>query len=305
MKESKHDFYLVRGIEMDKKIFVMLVNTATNALLSLCKIIIGFVFNSTLLMADGIHSASDLLTDLFSIIGLKFAKKPQDKEHPFGHGSLEYASSLTVSILIFLMAYNLFAELITDWNVLSSHVSMIVLGVSFGTFLVKWALSIYVLYQARKLDSHTLFSSGVESKADAYSTIIVIAGLLVTHLGLQYNIQYLLYAEKIATLFVVGMLFKAALCIYLASARGIAGGVASEEIKQGYLEQVKGYAPDVEIKDIVVLKQGIHYNVHLDLAFKKMTPLQLASNKINDIKSLLYKDNRISRVTTSFVTSEA
>ncbi len=84
-----------------KQFFVMIVNAITNILLSLSKVGVGFVYNSQLLIADGIHSASDLLTDFFSIIGLKFANKPKDEAHPFGHGNLEYASSLTVSVLIF------------------------------------------------------------------------------------------------------------------------------------------------------------------------------------------------------------
>lgn len=290
---------------MDKKMFVMIVNTVTNASLSLFKIVIGFLFQSSLLVADGLHSASDLLTDLFAIIGLRFASKPQDEEHPFGHGSLEYASSLTVSIIIFGMACQLFMELINEWSIPTTHVSMTVLGASFVAFIVKWILSVYVLYQAKKLDSHTLLSSGIESKADAYSTIIVIAGLLITHVGLLYNMPILVYAEKVATLFVVMMLFKAALTIYLASARGIAGGIASDEIKQEYLEQVKECDPDLEITDIVVLKQGIHYNVHLQLVFQDFLPVQAASDRIARLKACLYKDNRITRVTAEFTTVAA
>ncbi|MFI3271010.1 MAG: cation diffusion facilitator family transporter [Pseudomonadota bacterium] len=285
---------------MDKKMFVMIVNTVTNASLSLFKIVIGFLFQSSLLIADGLHSASDLLTDLFAIVGLRFASMPQDEEHPFGHGSLEYASSLTVAILIFGMACQLFLELIQDWSIPTTHVSMTVLGASFVAFIVKLILSTYVLYQAKKLDSHTLLSSGIESKADAYSTIVVIVGLIVTHLGIIYDMPLLVYAEKVATLFVVMMLFKAALTIYLASARGIAGGVASDEIKQEYLEQVMACDPELEVSEIVVLKQGINYSIHLKLSFQAVLSLQTVSNRMESLKSCLYKDNRIAHVTTDF-----
>lgn len=290
---------------MDKKMFVMVVNTVTNASLSLFKIIIGYLFHSSLLIADGLHSASDLLTDLFAIIGLRFASKPQDEEHPYGHGSLEYASSLTVSIIIFGMSCQLLMELIEEWSIPTSHVSMVVLGASFIAFIVKWILSAYVLYQAKKLDSHTLLSSGIESKADAYSTIIVIAGLLITHIGILYNIPLLVYAEKIATLFVVMMLFKAALTIYLASARGIAGGVATDDIKQEYLKQVMECDPDLHISHFDVLKQGIHYNVHLHVIFESSLPIQVASQRIQRVQDHLYKDSRIVHVTSEFTTTDS
>ncbi len=287
-----------------KQFFVMIINAVTNILLSLSKIGVGILYNSQLLIADGIHSASDLLTDLFSIIGLQFANKPKDEAHPFGHGNLEYASSLTVSVLIFFLVYELIKELVTDWNILATEVSFFVLIVSFATFVIKLLLSWYVLYQAKKLDSHTLKSSGTESKTDAYSTIVVIVGLLLTYMGLRYNISWLVYAEKIATILVILMLIKAAWEIFYTSIVGIAGTYASDDIKEEFKNNIEIIIKEVNhnyiLEDLSVFKQGVHYSLLIKLLFDKNTSLEDASNQIEQLRNEIYSDAQVEKVSIEF-----
>ncbi len=284
----------------DKQFFVMVINAITNVLLALAKIIVGFLYNSQLLIADGIHSASDLLTDIFAMIGLYIAKKPVDDEHPFGHGSLEYAASLTVSVLIFFMTYELVTELITNWNIVATSVSNIVLTVSIATFVVKLFLSYYVLYKARVLDSHTLKSSGTESLADAYSTIVVIAGLLITNYGIEHNITWMIYAEKIATIVVILMLLKAAWTIFFNSIVGIAGTHASQEMHEYFLniinEDIKKDEQNFELKDLIVLKYGIDYGIYIKMKFKVDMPLKNAIQALEALRKTLYADPRVKKI---------
>ncbi len=290
-----------------KQFFVICINSIVNVLLATAKILVGFFFQSQLLIADGVHSLSDLLTDIFAIIGLYMAKKPQDEEHPLGHGNLEYASSLTVSILIFFMVYGLILELVADWHVLSSHISYIVLFVSIATFIIKLILSCYVLYQAKKLDSHTLKSSGIESMTDAYSTIIVIIGLLLTNYGINNGITWLIYAEKIATIVVIILLIKAALEIYMNSTVGMAGAHASEEMQEHFFNIIKETVikneKNFEITEFIVLKQGIDYVLYITGIFKSDIPLKNASQDIEELKTQLYTDARIKKVNVAFSTA--
>ncbi len=292
---------------IDKHFFVMLVNSTTNILLSVLKIVVGFLFNSQLLIADGIHSASDLLTDIFAMIGLHAAKKPEDEAHPFGHGNLEYASSLTVSVLIFFMTYGLIAELVSNWKIVATDVSIVVLSVSFATFIIKLTLSYYVLYQANKLDSHTLKSSGLESLTDAYSTIIVIIGLLITNFGIKHNITWLIYAEKIATIIIILMLIKTAWTIFFNSIVGIAGAHASEQVQERFFGVIKDYIikneQQFELTEFIVLKQGIDYGIYIKISFKKNMPLNEASNIIAHLRTLLSEDARVKKVNIEFNTT--
>ena len=78
-----------------------------NAFLSLIKIISGFLVYSSALIADGIHSLSDFLTDLISIGGIKLASKEEDEKHPYGHGKIEYLLCMGISIIIISLSITL------------------------------------------------------------------------------------------------------------------------------------------------------------------------------------------------------
>ncbi len=292
---------------IDKQFFVLTINAFVNIFLAAIKIIVGYMFNSQLLIADGVHSASDLLTDIFAIVGLHIAKKPKDDAHPFGHGNLEYVTSLIASGLIFLMAYELVHELIDTWDVVATGIDRLVFGVSILTFFVKLVLSHYVLYQAKQLDSHTLRSSGLESLTDAYSTILVIIGLLITDLGVEHAIQWMMYAEKAATIMIILMLVKAAWEIFFNSIVGIAGAHAPEEVGERYFALIKEYVVEHEkifsITEFIVLKQGIDYGIFIGIAFKVDMPLQEAESYIAHIKNMFDKDARVVKTNVEFTTT--
>ncbi len=291
----------------NKQLFVIIINSIVNVALAAAKILVGFLFQSQLLIADGVHSLSDLLTDIFAIIGLRAAQKPKDEDHPFGHGNLEYASSLTVSIVIFFMVYGLILELVSHWHILSPSINYTVLFVSIATFVIKLFLSWYVLYQAKKLDSHTLKSSGIESMTDAYSTIVVIIGLLITDYGVANGITWLIYAEKIATIFVIILLIKAGLEIYLNSTVGIAGAQASAEIQEHFFTIIKDtvveHEKTFELTEFIILKQGIDYFIYIKIIFKKDMLLKDAEQKVETMKDMLYADARVKKVNVEFATN--
>ena len=71
-----------------------------NVLLFLIKISIGFVLRSISVMADAFNNLSDAGSSIISFVGVRIASKPADKDHPFGHGRIEYISALVVSFLV-------------------------------------------------------------------------------------------------------------------------------------------------------------------------------------------------------------
>lgn len=290
-----------RSVDMKKEFGVMVLNSIANVFLSVLKIVVGFLFNSQLLLADGIHSASDLLTDIFSIIGLKLAEKPEDEAHPFGHGKLEYAAAITVSMIIFFVTYNLILEVMSEWNVVSTEVEWLVMIVAAITFVVKYLLSNYVLKKGRELHSLTLENSGVESKTDAYSTVVVMIGLVITAAGLSYDIPVLVYGEKIATVFVIGMLLKAAGTIYFNAIVGIAGTYADKEIVERYSLILKEMDEDVVVESLLVFKEGISYAVALTLAFDRHMDAEAIHKTFKAVRHSLAKKGEVNKVSIDIV----
>ena len=123
---------------------VMKVSFITNFLLSCLKCIAGFILKSSALVADGIHSFSDLVTDVVAIVGEKLANKPKDKEHPYGHGNAEYLTSFIIGIMILLMGLFLVKETMEQEI---TTPGILVAVVSVFTIIVKYFLSSYLIHK--------------------------------------------------------------------------------------------------------------------------------------------------------------
>ena len=76
-----------------------------NLVLSMSKIIIGSIFNSISITADGVNNLSDTGSSVVTFIGFKISGKPADKDHPFGHARIEYLTGLIVGAIILLLGF--------------------------------------------------------------------------------------------------------------------------------------------------------------------------------------------------------
>jgi cation diffusion facilitator family transporter len=80
---------------------IAITSVVVNIVLFLGKVIVGFLTNSTSVLAEGIDSGTDILSSLISSFGIHIAKKPVDKEHPYGHYKFEVLSGLFITIILF------------------------------------------------------------------------------------------------------------------------------------------------------------------------------------------------------------
>lgn len=130
---------------MNKTNKVLLKSLITNTFLVASKIIFGFLGNFKSLIADGIHSLSDLMTDIIAIFGNNMALKPADSKHPFGHGKIEYLTSIIIGLVISALSLILITSVFIN-N--STKPSNIVIYVSFITVILKYILASYILKKA-------------------------------------------------------------------------------------------------------------------------------------------------------------
>ena len=84
-----------------------LVGIVCNLLLGGGKALIGALFGSISVLADGINNLSDATSSVVTLIGFKMSSRPADKEHPFGHARMEYVSGLVVAMLILMVGFSL------------------------------------------------------------------------------------------------------------------------------------------------------------------------------------------------------
>ncbi|MBO7475305.1 MAG: cation transporter, partial [Campylobacter sp.] len=163
------------------------IGIITNVILSAFKGFIGFFTNSVAIMVDAINNLSDALSSVITIVGLKLANKKPDKEHPYGHGRIEYLTALTIGVIIL---YTGVAALISCVKKIISPVmpeydtiSLFIIAVA---VVAKLFLGIYTQKMGVRANSDSLIASGVDAKFDALISLsTLIAALIFIFFGVS------------------------------------------------------------------------------------------------------------------------
>lgn len=154
-----------------------------NLLLFLVKLAIGAWMNSIAIISDAFNNLSDMGSSLISIIGAKMSNKRPDKEHPFGHGRIEYISALIVSFLIMMVGIELGKSSID--KILHPEplaFSWVLMGILMLSILVKVWMFSYNRYMGKKIQSPVLEATAKDSINDVISTSAVIVSTILGQL---------------------------------------------------------------------------------------------------------------------------
>ena len=168
------------------------VGILCNLLLCAFKIAVGSLTHSISIVADGLNNLSDMGSSVITILGFKLANKPADKDHPFGHGRIEYMSAFIVAILILLVGFELMktsVTAITNGTPMPTYsiVSIIVLVVS---VIFKFWLFLFNRKIGKKIDSETLLATSQDSLNDSVATAVILLSVGVSKLvTLPFNLD--------------------------------------------------------------------------------------------------------------------
>lgn len=151
-----------------------------NFILFILKLTVGTLMNSIGIISDAFNNLSDTASSLIVILGTKLSNMRPDEEHPFGHGRIEYISSLIVSFIIMLVGFELFkssvSKIFSPQPVAFSLPLVIILGAS--VFVKLWMAS-YNRWLSGQISSGVLRAAAADSLIDAISTSIVIISIIV------------------------------------------------------------------------------------------------------------------------------
>lgn len=263
---------------MNKITRVMINSIITNSFLAITKIVVGIIFSSGALVTDGIHSLSDLFTDIIAIVGNKLARKPADFEHPYGHGKMEYLTSLGIGIVVILVGVKVIYESFMHNIVVPS---IIVGVVSLITILAKLILSNYVIHQGEMLNNNILVASGKESRMDVVSSIVVF--ISVGLMQLSSKIHILSYSDKIASIIVAIFIIKAGLDILKDNVSVVLG---RQETDRKILSEIKKIIESIDgvlcIKSLIIMKFGHKSSINLTIIMDGNTNIR-ESHKVADL----------------------
>lgn len=275
---------------MNKVNCVMLKSFLINIVLSILKLVFGLLVNSMALVADGVHSFSDLITDIIAIVGNKLSSIPADDKHPYGHGKLEYVTSIFIGIVICGLGGSLI------WNAFSSEsksLEMIVVYVSVFTITAKFILSRYILKQGKLLKNNILISSGKESSMDVISSIVVLLSALLMYFQ-KYN-DIFSYSDVVAAILIGIFIIKTGYCILAENLSIILG---EQESDLEYINSIKKVILKFElvknIDNLILIKYGSYYELNCEISMDCHISIKDAHDAIELIEKKLNKfDKRI------------
>ncbi|NYT79108.1 cation transporter [Alcaligenaceae bacterium] len=237
-----------------------LVSVAVNIVLSVLQLLIGIFAHSQALIADALHSFSDLVSDGVVLVANQHSQKAPDADHPHGHLRFETAASLSIGLILLAVGIGLL------WNSLTKlqnpaaipEVHGIALAVALVALVAKEGLFRYMLRVAKRVRSSMLAANAWHARSDAASSLVVAVGIVANLAGLHL-------ADPLAALIVGLMVARMGWKFTYASFHDLVDGSVDQETVERIHEQLVG-TPGVQgIHDLKTRRSGDMILVEVDL----------------------------------------
>ena len=233
-------------------LFILVANLAVTVM----KIVVGSLTNSSSVLADGFHSLSDSASNIVGIVGISIAARPKDKTHPYGHTKFEMLSSLFIGMMMVFIALKIVAEAILQIkNPESLNMTTISFVILIITLIINIIVTKYEYSVGKKVNSYILVSDSLHTKSDVYVSLGVLITLICIKLGFPVIIDKLVsFVVGIFILHGAYEIFKSTISILVDSA------VIDENIIR---EIVVEFSEIKYIKNI--RSRGSENDIHIDM----------------------------------------
>lgn len=233
------------------------ITVAVNVVLSAIKVTAGIVGNSSAMIADGVHTLSDVLTTFVVLLGLKVSSKEADEEHPYGHEKYESVFAKILSILLLLtgvlIGYEAIKVLISGEFKTPKSIALIA---AFLSIITKEGMYWYTIKVAKKIKSISMEADAWHHRSDVYSSIGTFVGIL----GAQLRFPAL---DPIAGIIVSIFVIKVGVELYIKSVKELVDESASADI----INSIRIKTNEVNgVRDIKNLKTRVFGNkIYVDI----------------------------------------
>jgi len=258
-----------------------------NLILGVSKIIVGTMIGSISLIADGIHSLSDMITSIIVIASFYMSRKPSDEEHPFGHGRVEQISALIMAVLIGVGGFELIKsgiEKVVEPQPVQMSIIAIVLLVL--TVILKEILSRISQYYGQKIHSLALEADSWHHRTDAFSSILVIIAIFSAQVGLPA-------ADGVVGILIGVFIIYTGIDIARRTSSQLLGTRPSEELMKKVESLVLETKNTLAIHDMVCHEYGTQMVISFHLEVPSHLKLSEAHTIADIIENKILKDLKI------------
>ncbi len=214
---------------------VTVVGAIVDFVLGVTKIVVGWIAHSEALVADGVHSLSDLATDFIVLYAARHSHRDADEDHPYGHGRIETLATVGLGIMLILVAFGLAWDAVGRIGVpdLLFTPGVLALVVAMLSILSKESLYQYTIVVARRLRSNMLMANAWHHRSDAISSIVVFIGVAGAMMGYHY-------LDAVAAVAVSVMIAKIGFDLVLSSTRELIDTALEPELVESIRRAITG-----------------------------------------------------------------
>ena len=260
------------------------VGIALNVILCLMKFFVGSMTGSIAITADAVNNLSDAGSSAVTVFGFKMAGKPADKDHPFGHGRIEYITAMIVSFIILFMGVELAIQSVekirTPEDVRFSLVGAIIIAAS---ILGKIWLAFFNKRLGKKIDSPAMTAVVADSISDIAATSVTLTALILA------NFFPTLHIDGWLGIVVACFVLKAGFDIFRDTLSSLIGRPPSKELVEEMKNKIMSYDHVSGIHDLIMHNYGpdhffatVHVEIPADIDV--MVGHDIIDNIENDIK---------------------
>ena len=221
-----------------------------NLILAISKYFAGIISGSISVTADAINNLSDAGSSIISLFGVKLSAKPADKDHPYGHGRVEYISALAVSFVVLLMGFELFKssldKIMNPAPVKFNWISLCILIVS---ILAKLWLGFFNKNLGKRINSSPMMAVMKDSFSDCLATGVALIAIVVSAFSEVSIDGYL-------GIIVAGFIFLAGFNIFKDTMADLLGKPADREFTEEIEKKILSYDKIVGVHDMIIHDYG-------------------------------------------------
>ena len=228
-----------------------IIGIIANLLLFIVKLTIGFMTGSVSITSDGFNNLSDVMTCFVTVLGYRIASKPADREHPFGHGRVEYVVSFVIAVVIFTVSFELIKQgiqqIMEPNEILFRPILMLILVLSIG---VKLWISYLNHTIGKKIDNLAMIATAQDARNDAWSTLITIVAMLLSQLKTTFPF------DGVATLVIACFILKSGYELIKEIIDRLIGKPADKELVKQIRETILKYKEIRGLHDLIIHDYG-------------------------------------------------
>lgn len=221
-----------------------------NIILALAKVLVGILFNSTAILADGVHTVSDIGSSIGIILGFFISKKPEDKNHQYGYEKAESIAGFILAIFLTIVGINIgylaFKILLTGKTQVPGVLAAWIAGISIFIKELQFRIA---MYGGRKINSSALIADAWHHRSDALSSIAALVGIVGARMG--YHLL-----DPLAGFIVAVIIIKVGLELFIQGYKELMDMSIDEEKLRKLIKKIMSHHKILNINKIRTRKHG-------------------------------------------------